>query len=70
MSAGTIEATAQQYPLKMAEMGVAAGAEFIRTGKKPTGYTNTGVTLIAGRPLPGVESASVEAGMQKCFGNR
>ena len=70
VSAGTIAATAQQYPLRMAEMGVAAGAEFIRTGKKPTGYTNTGVTLIAARPVPGVESASVEAGMQNCFGNR
>ena len=70
VGAGTIAATAQQYPLKMAEMGVAAGAEFIRTGKKPTGYTNTGVALIAATPVPGVESASVDAGMQNCFGNR
>jgi fructose transport system substrate-binding protein len=70
VGAGTIAATAQQYPLKMAEMGVAAGAEFIRTGKKPTGYTNTGVTLIAARPVPGVESAGIEAGMKNCFGTR
>ena len=70
VGAGTIAATAQQYPLRMAEMGVAAGAEFIRTGKKPSGYTNTGVTLIAARGVAGVESTGVEAGMENCFGNR
>jgi fructose transport system substrate-binding protein len=70
VGAGIIAATAQQYPLRMAEQGVAVGAEFIRTGRKPTGYTNTGVTLIAAGPLPGVESADTEAGMQNCFGDR
>lgn len=70
VGAGIIAATAQQYPVKMAELGVAEGAEFIRTGGKPSGYTNTGVTLIAATPVPGVESADVETGMQHCFGNR
>ena len=67
---GVIGATSQQYPLKMAEMGVAVGAEFIRSGRKPSGYTNTGVTLIAARAVPGVESADVETGMRNCFGDR
>ena len=49
MRAGAIAATAQQYPLKMAALGVAAGVDFIRTGKKPSGYTDTGVALIAAR---------------------
>ncbi|MEO7512339.1 MAG: sugar ABC transporter substrate-binding protein [Gemmatimonadaceae bacterium] len=67
---GAIAATAQQYPLKMAEMGVAAGVEFVKTGKRPSGYTDTGVALIAGRPLPGVESLGVRAGLDLCFGSK
>lgn len=70
VSAGRIAATAQQYPLKMAELGVTAGAEFIRTGTKPTGYTNTGVALIAATTIPGVESADIATGLRNCFGDR
>jgi fructose transport system substrate-binding protein len=70
VQAGRLWATAQQYPVKMAELGVAAGVEFIRTGKKPSGYTDTGVALIAARPMPGVDSRTVEAGLQQCFGDR
>ena len=69
VAAGTIAATAQQYPLKMAELGVAAGAEFIKTGKRPSGYTDTGVSLIAARPVSGVESKDVATGMKLCFGD-
>ena len=68
--AGVIAATAQQYPVKMAEMGVAAGAAFIKTGKRPSGYTDTGVTLIAGRPVSGIESKDVETGLSLCFGRK
>jgi fructose transport system substrate-binding protein len=67
---GAIAATAQQYPLKMAALGVQAGVTFIRTGKKPSGYTDTGVTLIAAKPMPGVDSKDVRWGMERCFGNR
>ena len=67
---GVIAATAQQYPLKMAALGVAAGAEFIRSGKKPSGYTNTGVTLVAARPVDGVDSKDVQTGMSLCFGRK
>ena len=70
VAAGAIAATAQQYPLKMAALGVAAGVAYLRTGKKPSGYTNTGVTLIAARPLPGVPSSDVKTGMSQCFGRR
>ena len=55
VGAGEIAATAQQYPLKMAAMGVEAGVAFIKTGKKPSGYTDTGVTLIAAKPMAGVD---------------
>jgi fructose transport system substrate-binding protein len=70
VAAGAIAATAQQYPLKMAALGVAAGVAYLKTGKKPSGYTNTGVTLIAARPVPGVPSSDVKTGMAQCFGRR
>ena len=70
VAAGAIAATAQQYPVKMAELGVAAGAAFIKTGKKPSGYTDTGVSLIAAKPVTGVESKDVATGMSLCFGRK
>ena len=70
IAGGAIAATAQQYPLKMAALGVAAGVAYLKTGKKPSGYTNTGVTLIAARPVPGVPSSDVKTGMAQCFGRR
>jgi fructose transport system substrate-binding protein len=54
----------------MAELGVAAGVAFIRTGKRPSGYTDTGVSLIAARPVAGIESKDVTAGMELCFGRK
>ena len=45
--AGVIDATSQQYPLLMASLGVAAVVKFAKTGKKASGYTDTGVNLIA-----------------------
>ena len=70
IAAGAIAATAQQYPLKMAALGVAAGVSYLKTGRKPSGYTNTGVTLIAARPVPGIPSSDVKTGMAQCFGRR
>ncbi len=70
IAAGAIAATAQQYPLKMAALGVAAGVAYLKTGRKPSGYTNTGVTLIAARAVPGVPSSDVKTGMAQCFGRR
>ena len=70
VDAGNIAATAQQYPIRMAELGVNAAAAYLKTGKKPTGYTNTGVTLIAKRALPGVASRDVATGLAGCFGTR
>lgn len=68
--AGNIAATAQQYPMKMAALGVAAGAAYIKSGKKPSGYTDTGVALIAGAPAKGVESKDVKTGLELCFGDK
>jgi len=70
VGAGVIAATSQQYPLKMAAMGVDAGVEYAKSGKKPSGYTDTGVTLIAAKALSGVDSKDVTAGTALCWGKK
>jgi fructose transport system substrate-binding protein len=67
---GVIAATSQQYPLKMAAMGVAAGVEYAKGGKKASGYVDTGVTLIAGKPVAGVDSKDVKTGTDLCWGTK
>ena len=67
---GIIAATSQQYPLKMASMGVEAGLEYAKSGKKVSGYTDTGVTLIAAKPVAGVESKDVKTGTDLCWGKK
>ena len=70
VKAGMIAATSQQYPLKMASMGVAAGVEYAKGGKKASGYTDTGVTLIAAKSVAGVDSKDTKVGMDLCWGNK
>jgi fructose transport system substrate-binding protein len=67
---GKIAATSQQYPLKMAAMGVEAGVEYAKSGKKPSGYTDTGVTLIASKAQPGVDSQDTKTGLDLCWGKK
>ena len=70
VAAGKIAATSQQYPLKMAAMGVEAGIEYATSGKKVSGYTDTGVTLIAGKAVAGVDSKDVKTGTDLCWGKK
>jgi fructose transport system substrate-binding protein len=70
VKAGQIAATSQQYPLKMASLGVQAGLEYAKTGKKPSGYTDTGVTLITDKPQSGVSSKDTGFGLEECWGNK
>lgn len=70
VGAGAIAATAQQYPIRMAELGVAAALHYIKTGTKPNGFVNTGVALITARPVAGVPSRDVAAGLAACFGRK
>lgn len=70
VQAGAIAATSQQYPLKMAELGVNAGVEYAKTGKKPSGYHDTGVTLITDKPMSGVDSKDSKFGLENCWGNK
>ena len=67
---GKIAATSQQYPLKMASMGVAAVVDFAKSGKKVSGYTDTGVTLITDKPQKGVKSQDSKFGVANCWGTK
>jgi fructose transport system substrate-binding protein len=70
---GTIGATSQQYPVKMAQLGVEAIAKFKRTGEKPEvtpglDFYDTGVALVTDKKVEGVESISVAEGEKLCWG--
>ncbi len=70
---GIIGATAQQYPLKMAVMGVDAVAKWAKDGVKPKptpgrDFYNTGAQLVTGHPVKGVKSISVKKGLELCWG--
>jgi len=68
VKAGVIDATSQQYPLLMASRGVSAVVNYAKTGTKVSGYTDTGVNLIAKKAVPGVTSKSVAYGLANCWG--
>ena len=65
---GKIAATSQQYPLKMASLGVDATIDYASGGKKATGYTDTGVTLISDKAQTGVDSKDTVFGLANCWG--
>jgi fructose transport system substrate-binding protein len=65
---GIIAATSQQYPKNMAAQGVKAVVDFAKTGKKVSGYTDTGVNLITDKPVEGVPSKGTAYGLQNCWG--
>ncbi len=70
---GVIGATAQQYPLQMAALGVQAIAAFAADGTMPAktegkDFTDTGVALVTDAPVDGVESISVAEGQDLCWG--
>ncbi len=70
---GTIGATAQQYPLKMATLGMEAIAKIARGGEKPTttdglDFFNTGVALVTDKPAEGVESIDTTEATKICWG--
>jgi len=65
---GYLAATAQQFPARMGEAGVAAAAAWLRQGQRPAPVLNTGVSLVAARPLDGVPSIDLQAGLAACWG--
>jgi len=68
---GQIAATSQQYPLKMASMGVEALVSYAKDNtKKASGYTDTGVTLITDKAQAGVDSKDSKYGLDNCWGTK
>jgi fructose transport system substrate-binding protein len=70
IQAGRLAATAQQYPDKMAAMGVAAAIAYAKTGTKASGYTDTGVQLITATPANGIPSVTADSALTVCWGER
>ncbi|MEX0852945.1 MAG: substrate-binding domain-containing protein [Bauldia sp.] len=73
VAAGVIGATAMQFPLLMASIGVEAIAEFAKSGKKPEmspglQFFNTGVNLITDKPVGGLDSLTSAEGLKRCWG--
>lgn len=66
---GVIDATAMQFPENMAREGVRAIVDAARGAQAPSGYLDTGVQLISGHPVDGVESRNVEYGIRNCWGS-
>lgn len=65
---GWIKATVMQFPKKMATQGVDDVVNYVKTGKKPSGFINTGATLITDTPLPGLPSQNTKFGLKNCWG--
>jgi fructose transport system substrate-binding protein len=70
---GSIDATSQQYPAKMVELGVDAIIKIVKTGEEQENspgldFYDTGVTLIAKEPVEGVESKDTQYGLDNAWG--
>jgi fructose transport system substrate-binding protein len=73
VKSGCINATSQQYPLLMADLGVQAIYDIVKNGTKPTtseglDFFNTGVKLITDDPQEGVPSETTEYGLANAWG--
>ena len=73
VAAGAIGATAMQYPVRMAALGLEAVVAFLRTDRKPENtpgldFHDTGVTLVTDAPVPGIPSISSEQALKACWG--
>lgn len=71
---GVISATSQQYPLKMAELGVKAIKQIATGGQKPQvtsglDFFDTGAVLVTDKPVSGLESIDSVAGAKICWGS-
>jgi fructose transport system substrate-binding protein len=73
VASGVIGATAQQYPGKMATLGMQAIKDLAGGGAAPTvteglDFFNTGVNLVTDQAVDGVASISVAEGNEICWG--
>jgi fructose transport system substrate-binding protein len=65
---GKIAATVMQFPKAMATRGVDYVIDFVKTGKKPSGFIDTGATLITDKPFSDLPSKDTKFGIENCWG--
>jgi fructose transport system substrate-binding protein len=75
VKSGVIGATSQQYPLKMAQMGVETIAKMAAGEAKPPNspgldFIDAGVALVTDKPVDGVESIDTTEGSKLCWGKK
>src|SRR3954447_3699903 len=73
VKSGVLNATAQQYPVKMAQLGVEAIAKYAKDKTKPStsaglDFFDTGEALVTDKPVDGVESITSDEGSKICWG--
>jgi fructose transport system substrate-binding protein len=65
---GKIAATVMQFPKLMATRGVDYVVDYVKSGKKPSGFINTGASLITDKPFPDLKSKDTKWGLENCWG--
>ncbi|MDG3043009.1 substrate-binding domain-containing protein [Roseicyclus marinus] len=73
VAAGVIGATAMQFPLRMASLGIEAIIAHANDGTMPANtegleFFNTGVMLVTDQPVDGVESITSAEALDLCWG--
>jgi fructose transport system substrate-binding protein len=68
VDAGKIAATVMQFPKIMATRGVDYVVDYAKTGKKPSGFINTGASLITNKPFSDLPSKDTKWGLENCWG--
>ncbi len=73
---GAIDATAMQYPARMALLGIKTVFEYMRTGKKSGTFNtpgldfhDTGVALVTDKPVANIPSISSKQAQKQCWGS-
>jgi fructose transport system substrate-binding protein len=75
VKSGVIGATSQQYPQKMAELGLEAVAKIAKGGEPPAvtpglDFLDAGVSLVTDKPVSGLESIDSTKGAELCWGKK
>ena len=68
VKAGKVGATVMQFPQRMAAQGVDAVVEFAASGKKPSGFHDTGAQLITDHPQQDLDAKDTAWGAGNCWG--
>ena len=73
VKSGIIGATSQQYPLKMAQLGVEAVSKYAKDKTKPStspglDFFDTGVKLVTDKKVAGIDSITSDEGAKVCWG--